>query len=307
MRTVIIGAGGLGSVFGGYLHEAGNDVCLVDIWKEHVERIREDGLRLDRPNGEQLTLDVPATTAPENGSPVDVMFIFVKAMHTESAIRDAKTLVGDDTCVVTLQNGLTNMDILRDHLEHDQVYGGYALVGATLHGLGHVEHTSTGNEPGKIGGSDPDQSKKIATMLDDAGIPMAPTEDPIPHIWEKQMYSVAFKPMAALTGLRVGELGAHQDTMDLMEDIVREVAAVADAKGIDLPTDDPINKLHRRVEEVADAKSSMLQDVENQRKTEIDQINGAIIEYGEEVDVDTPVNRMLTALVRGKERSYLTE
>lgn len=305
MRIAIIGSGALGSVFGGNLSADGHDVVLYDVWDEHIRTINESGLSMTRPDGTDVILDLPATTDPADLGSVDVAFVFVKAIHTDDAMQDVTPHLVKDTEVVTLQNGLSNVDIIRRHVRDDHVYGGYAPVGATLNGPGDVTHTSTMDSGGKLGGPDDNVAELLAATLTQASVPMTAVADPTPHIWSKQLYSVAFKPMAALTGLCIGPLGECEPTMAAMEALVREAVAVADAEGIDIPVENPITELHGRVETIADAKSSMLQDVENERPTEIDHINGVIVSMGDEHGVVTPYNRFAMALVKGRERSYL--
>jgi len=131
-RIGIVGAGALGGLFGGYLHESGRDVVLVDKDPGLVERIGEDGLTIARTDGETLTVHPDITTTPAEVQPVDVLFVFVKAIHTRQAIQDAEPMRHDETVVVTVQNGLGNLDILREHVPADRVVGGTTTEGASV-------------------------------------------------------------------------------------------------------------------------------------------------------------------------------
>lgn len=301
-RIGIVGAGALGGLFGGYLVDSGADVVFIDKDTELVERINEAGLTVDRPDGGSVTVHPEATTTPDAVDPVDVLFVFVKAIHTEQAIQDAAPLRHEGTVVVTVQNGLKNLDILREYVPPERVVGGTTTEGSSVQERGHVLHTGRGET--KIGGEDTDAAARVATLLTDAGIETTVVDRPAAHIWEKQLVSVAIKPTAALTGLLDGPLAEHEETAWVMEQLVEEAVAVAKARGVDLRLADPMETVREVCELNYDTKSSMLEDVQKHRRTEIDHINGAIVDYAEQEGIAVPHNRMATALVKGKVHSY---
>lgn len=301
-RIGIVGAGALGGLFGGYLQANGEDVSFVDRNPELVNQINTDGLTIDRPDGEKLTVYPTGATDPEDVPPVDVLFVFVKAIHTEAAIRDAEPLLHDETLVVTVQNGLKNVDIIREYVPSERVVGGTTTEGSSLQQLGHVLHTGQGET--KIGSDDDKAAARVARLLTAAGIETSVVDNPESHIWEKQLVSVAIKPTAALTELLDGPLAEHDETIWVMERLVDEAVEVAEARGVELLSDDPMETVREVCEVNYDTKSSMLEDVQEHRKTEIDHINGAIVEFAKQEGIETPYNRMATALVKGKEYSY---
>ena len=302
-RIGIVGAGALGGLFGGYIKASGADVYLVDKNVELIEKINQDGLTINQPGGTEMTVHPTATTTPSDIRPVDVLFLFVKAIHTEAAIQDATPMLDDETIVVTVQNGLKNMEIIREYVPSEQVVGGTTTEGSSLSALAHVSHTGQGLT--KIGGDNHDAAVQVANFLTTAGIETNVVENPESHIWEKQIVSVAIKPTAALTELLDGPLAEYDETTWVMEQLVDEAVAVAKAKGVELLSEDPLNTVREVCEVNYETKSSMLEDIHEHRKTEIDHINGAIVEYGEQEGIKTPYNRMAVALVMGKERSYL--
>ncbi|MFB6311469.1 MAG: ketopantoate reductase family protein [Salinirussus sp.] len=301
-RIGVIGAGAMGALFGGYLHKAGTDVVLIDTWTDHVEAINEHGLRIERTDADDFVVHPPAVTDPSDVESVDSLLVFVKAMDTRQAIEDAEPIVTDETTVITLQNGLTNYETLREYLTPEQVLGGTTTMGASMEGPGHVLHTGQGET--KVGGVDSAAAATFANTLEDAGVETIVVDDPVPHIWDKQFVSVGIKPTAALTELLDGPLGSHEETAWFMEQLVSEAVAVAEARGVDIISDDPIETVYEVCEVNAETMSSMLEDVLKERPTEIDHITGAIVRYGDDVGVDTPYNRAATALVKGKQRSY---
>lgn len=304
-RVGILGAGALGSVFGGYLSEAGNSVLMYDIWDEHVQAINDRGLLIERIDRPDIRTFPDATSDPQDLSPVDILLVFVKCHQTEQAIQDAERMYNGNTLVASFQNGLKNLEILREYLPRDNVFGGPTKMGSSMEGPGHVLHSGQGET--KIGGDDPDAAAFLTDSLSDAGIETHQVADPEPYIWDKQFVSVGIKPVAALTELLDGPISDYEEPAHALEKLVTEAVEVARAKGIEIISDDPVEAAHHTCQVNYETMSSMLEDVKKERPTEIDHINGAIVAYGEEEDVDTPYNRMATALVKGKELSYLNK
>lgn len=302
MRVGIMGAGALGGVYGAYLHASGQDVVLYDIDEEHVSAVVDDGLLVERPDREDLRVHPEASTDPSAFDPVDVLFVFVKSFQTREAMADAGPLSDEETLVVTLQNGLQNMDVIAEFVPDEHVVGGATTVGSTMEGPGHVLHTGWGETI--LGCADRAGAERVAALVEAASLETTVVDDPKPHIWRKQFVSVGIKPVAALTELVDGPLGDHEVTRSAMRKLIEEAVAVAQAKDIEILSDSPVEDTFHTCEVNYETKSSMLEDVEKGRKTEIDAINGAIVNYGEEVGVDTPHNRLVTELVKGKEQSY---
>jgi 2-dehydropantoate 2-reductase len=301
MKIGILGAGALGGLYGAYLTANNEDVVLLDVWEEHVTRINETGLRVEQPNRDDIVVRPSASTNTKGVNAVDVLFLFVKSYHTKSAMNANESLYNDETTVVTLQNGLLNMEYIQEYVPSDNVVGGATTMGSSMEGPGHVLHTGWGDT--KIGGNDADRVETVTDLLTDAGIETTAVDDPRAHIWAKQFVSVGIKPVAALTGLLDGPLSDHRESTHVMNQLVEEAVAVAESKGIEI-LGDPVAETHHNCQVNYDTMSSMLEDVRNERPTEIDQINGAIVEYANEEGVDVPYNQMATNLVKAKERSY---
>lgn len=151
MRVAVVGAGAMGCLYGGHLAEAGVDVTLVDIWREHVDAINAKGLHITGVSGNRA-VHVPATTDPETVGEVDLMLLFVKSYDTAQAVRDSSPLIGGDTCVLTLQNGLGNLEAITEAVGAGRVLGGTTSHGSTLVGPGEMRHAGVG--PTVIGALD---------------------------------------------------------------------------------------------------------------------------------------------------------
>jgi len=301
LRIAVVGAGAMGSLFGGLLAEAGEDVVLVDIWEEHVRAINERGLHIKGVSGDRV-VRVRATTKHAEVGVVDLMLIQVKSYATEKAIRDALPMIGERTVVLTLQNGLGNVEKIAAVVGRERVLAGTTAHGATVLGPGEIYHAGRGPTViGEVDGRITDRVKAIAATFNRAGIETEVTDNIMGAIWTKMLANVAINALTAITGLYNGELLELEETKAVMLKAVDEAVAVAKAMGIKLLVEDPHEFVLGIARATATNKSSMLQDVERGRRTEIDAINGMIVHYGRELGIPTPVNEVLVAAVKGIE------
>jgi len=301
MRVAVVGAGAMGCLYGGHLAEAGVDVSLVDVWREHVDAINAKGLHMTGVSGGRV-VHIPATTDPETIGEVDLVLLFVKSYDTAQAMRDSGSLIGGDTCVLTLQNGLGNLEAITEAVGAGRALGGTTSHGSTLVGPGEIRHAGVGPTViGTLDGGSRSMAETAADMFNGAGLQTRVSGDVRGDIWGKVLVNLGINALTALTGLRNGQLLEIPELRLLMRLAVEEGMMVAEADGVDLG---PLNHL-AHVYEVAEAtganRSSMLQDVDRERRTEIDALNGAVVGLGEKLGVKTPVNRALTALVKGLE------
>lgn len=305
VKVAVIGAGALGCLFGGRLTQSGNDVCLVHHRQSYVDQLNDEGLDIEDEQGNVAEITVNATTDVTEFGSADLVIIFVKSHQTVTALEEHAACIGPETSLLSLQNGLRHYDRLVEFASEDRAFAGVTYQGAVVEEPGEVRVTSTG--PSIFGGVDDATAHHIGAVLEDAGFPAKVVNDPRSHIWAKQLISLPIKPLAALTHLSNGELVATPETRELMAKIVAEAERVAESQGIDIPMDDPMTEVVTTCEHSSSHYSSMLQDVWAERKTEIDDVNGAIVDLAREEDVDVPVNDLVTKLVRSLEKSYLDD
>jgi len=301
MRIAVVGSGAMGSLYGGLLADAGEDVTLIDIWKEHVDAINTRGLKISGASGERL-VRVRATTNPAEVGTVDLIMIFVKAYDTRKAAQDALPMVGPETVFLTLQNGLGNVEQIEEVAGKGRVVAGATTHGSTLVGPGEVFHAGKGlTYIGELTGEITERVKRIAETFNRAGIETHISQNIQGIIWKKILINVGINAITAITGLRNGEILLVPEVKEIVRKAVLEAAEVAKAAGITVEMEDPVAEVYKVAELTAKNKSSMLQDVERGRRTEIDAINGAIVRIGKQYGVDTPVNETLVAAVKGIE------
>jgi len=305
MKIAVVGTGALGSLFAGYLSRSAEDVSAVDIKPEIISAIRRSGVKIQEVEGEEISIPLRATLRPEEVGEVDLIIFLPKSGQTREAALSAGCLLGKDTVALTLQNGLGNPETIERILGEKRVLAGMTNQGSTLLGPGHILHGGRGETViGEMRGGRSERAEKIAAVFSRAGFPTHVSSEIWNDVWGKLLVNVGINALTAITRLRNGVLLEHSEGRQILRRAVEEAALVAQRKGIRLPYTDPVGK----VEDVCRASklnfSSMLQDVLNRRETEVDFINGAVVREGEKLGVETPVNWMLTTLVKTLEKTY---
>ena len=302
MRIAIIGAGAMGSLFGGLLSPVAQ-VHLVDPWQEHVDAIRRDGLCLVE-GGEDKILQLSATSDPAEVSSADLAIIFLKSHQTEWGAQIARRILRPDGLALTLQNGLGNRDVLARVLGESRAWQGVTAHGATLLGPGRVRHAGLGPTHLETRPDIAARAEQVAALFQQAGIETHLSPDLDSLIWGKLVINVGINALTAILRVPNGVLGQTKPARVLMDQAVEEAMQVVRAKGIQLPYDDPFKKVHDVCAATAGNRSSMLQDALRGSRTEIDVINGAIVREAARLGLQAPVNQVLAGLVRAIEATY---
>jgi 2-dehydropantoate 2-reductase len=292
----------MGCLFGARLKRAGHDVTLLDYRQERSDFINEHGIRVEGVTGE-YRIQVPTVTGDVSITP-EVVLICVKANQTHTAAEDLQSWLGNEISVLTLQNGLGNMEILADILRNNMVLGGVTAEGATLLGPGHVRHAGKGETVIGPEGSPGGSVEKIASIFNTAGFDTRTVKEVNDVIWGKLVINVGINALTAITRLKNGRLPDIEGTKRVMEQAVQEAVSVAQLKGVRLPYQDPYERVLQVCRATAGNVSSMLQDVLKQRVTEVEFINGAIVREAEALGIPTPVNYTLTSLVEAIQGTY---
>lgn len=302
MHFLVVGPGAMGCLFGSRLKKAGHDVTLLDYRQERADHINEHGITVEGVTGE-YHVGIQAVTGKISRTP-DAVLVCVKSNETQTVSEGLKAWLGPEARVVTLQNGLGNLEILEQAFGKDQVLGGVTAEGATLLGPGHIRHAGQGETI--IGPQGPPEGPvaKIVSAFNEAGFETRTVDNVKDLIWGKLIINVGINALTAITRLKNGRLPDIEVTKTVMDQAVREAVAVVNKKGISLPYPDPIERVREVCRATAGNIASMLQDVLKQRITEVAFINGAIVREGEALGIPTPVNNTLTCLVQAIEQTY---
>jgi 2-dehydropantoate 2-reductase len=304
MRVVVLGAGAMGSLVAARLARAGTETTLLGRPSPHLVAIRESGLTIEELDGARRTVWLPIAERAGTVAGADLVVVLVKAWATEEAVAPLRFWLGPGTAILTLQNGLGNAAAIRAALGPGalpEVLVGVTAQAALRLGPGLVRHTGAGATViGREDGRVDDRLVAVARLFSAAGIETAAVADVEWWVWRKLAVNAAINGLTALAGVANGEIAVDPELRAAAAILAGEVAAVARRRGLDL------GDVVAAVDEVARAtaanRSSMLQDVEAGRRTEVDAIHGAVAAIGEELGTPAPANRLVAALVRTRER-----
>jgi 2-dehydropantoate 2-reductase len=304
LHVAVLGAGALGCAIGGVLAEAGHKVWLVNRNAAHVQAMQERGLIL-RDAGEDRRVAVHAVrAASEIRETVDLVIVLVKSFHTRDVMASALHLLGSDTVVVSLQNGLGHEDILAELAGRERVMAGKTYVGGTLIAPGHVLVGTRGKETilGELDGAATDRVQRISAQFTQAGLQTTVSPNIMCTMWDKLFVNVATGALSTITRQTYGVMYQIAEIEACAIAAVSEAMAVARASGVAISTTDPKQAWDKAAAGLPfEFKTSMLQSFEKGSVTEIDYINGAVVRWGERCGVPTPVNRTLVACIKGIE------
>jgi 2-dehydropantoate 2-reductase len=304
MRIVIVGPGAVGCLFAAFLSKSKEEIWLLDKDKERAIKIKQQGIVVEGISGNwQATVKVSADAKEINQA--DLIIICVKSYDTKEAITQTRCLVGEDSRVLTLQNGIGNIEIIAEVAGEDKVIGGVTNQGATLLDIGHIRHAGKGETAiGCIDGKIPVEMRSIREIFNKVGLETKISRDIRGLLWSKLIINVGINALTAISRLNNGRLIEFEGTRRISREAVTEAIRIAKRKRIKLIYDDPLAKVEAVCEATAANVSSMLQDVLKKKRTEIDFINGVIVRLGQELGIPVPVNSMLVDLVKTIEASY---
>jgi 2-dehydropantoate 2-reductase len=303
MRICIVGCGAVGSLFAAHLAKAGEaEVWAYDVWREHTDAIRKNGLKLS--GAADFTAELNATSDPKELPRCDYGIVATKSTHTRRAIEQAACAFGENSAVCSVQNGVGNEEILAEHVK-------YVIRGTTFpagHPIapGHIGYDIPGDT--WIGPFEPTQTpmnkvEDLAGLMSRAGMNTIALPDARGAQWTKLIFNASTNPVGALTQLHHGAATRFTATGRLFEDLIAEGERVARAMSIELHGD-PRHMVQKGANAPGKHRASMLQDALAKRPTEVDFMNGAIVRWGDQLGVPTPLNRALWELVKGLEHSW---
>lgn len=309
MKIVMLGAGALGSTIGGTLAMAKNEVYFVDMWKEHVDKINAQGLHMtDETNDWYVKVD--ARTNGEGINEADLVIVLVKSFATKSAVEQLKktNVIGENTVVMSLQNGLGNEETIASVVGEENVISGKTYVGGRLIEAGYISAGVKGKWTyiGELNGEKTERIQKVCDVFNKAGLLCEVSDNIKGLIWDKLLINVAAGALCGITRLPYGPLYEEEYIKDVAVEAIQEAINVAKAAGVKLKSEDPEYPWYAASEGLpATFKTSILQSLELKRPTEIDFINGSVCEWGKKYNIPTPVNKTLVACVKGIEKFIL--
>lgn len=306
----MIGSGAAGSVFACYLKKGGADLWLVDRYQAHMDKVAAEGMTFVTPEGEQLLTGFSTAYTAENIGVMDIVILMVKATQTDSIMPSLKNCIGDETVVVSLQNGLGNEEVLQKYVPADRILYGFGTIGTELPEPAKCVSKPESGIIMRFGAAQKSAlSDKIGKYLEDcfkAGGCEASFESDIrPFVWKKAISNSGYNTLSALLRLKVGPILDCETGCELIKKVWAEGCKVAEAvTGVDLWSEME-EELPRLAAGFATYYPSMAQDVVlHQRQTEVELLNGAIAKYGKQLGVETPVNEAMTLMIKTIQQNY---
>jgi 2-dehydropantoate 2-reductase len=304
MKIVIVGPGAMGCLFAHYLSKSKEELWIFDKNKKRAQEINQAGITVETTSGKN-TLKIKTSVDANEIGVADLVIICVKSYDTKEAIKQIKPLIGENTSVLTLQNGIGNVEMISEMVGAEKVIGGVTNEGSTLLDTARIRHAGKGETViGRIDGLIPVQMRYIRELFNKVGLETRISRDIKGLLWSKLIVNAGINPLTAITRLNNGRLTEFEGTRKIMREAVTEAVKVAKRKRIKLIYDDPLAKVEAVCEATAANVSSMLQDVLRKKRTEIDFINGVVVRLGQEIGIPTPTNSLLLELVKTVETSY---
>jgi 2-dehydropantoate 2-reductase len=306
MRFVIVGAGAMGSLFAAHVAGTEAETWVCDKWEEHIQVIQSNGLAVKH-EGVENTIRLRATTDPAEPGIADVLMLFVKYNQTREALAAARPLIGPRTVLFTLQNGLGNVELIRDAFPQNRIFYGFTTLTSELLGPGRIEASYAGRGETYFWAQDGRRDAEleaVRALFEKGGINAIVAPDIELMIWKKLIVNCCLNTLCAITGLSVGKLSDRAESWPVLEGVADEIVAVAGRKGIPLEPAEAHEFLRSVAHEARSHFPSMLIDVRHRRQTEIECLNGAIVREAARLGIAAPFNRSLYSLVRIIESSY---
>ncbi len=297
MKAGIIGAGALGSLFAAFFSKSGVDYSIYEIDRNTADAVK-NGLTLISGDSSE-TFSPEIDTSPEILCNCDIIFFFVKSYSTGEAAAAVQDYLKSDAIIVSLQNGIGNFETIAEHINEERILYGITTIGASKDNASTVRFGGAGAI--EFGGQSKEAIVRLSSMLHLAGIDFTVTETPATSVWQKAIINAGVNPIAAILSITNGEILDNPYSMKLQEMIIREGTAAAQAAGIILDTEDMIQRTVDVCRKTSSNRCSMLQDIANKRKTEIDYINGRIIDILIKSGIAAPYNESVFSLVKALE------
>ena len=296
----------MGSIYAARLSNAGHSVCAIDVWADHVDAMNAGGLTIDGPEGRLQATNIRSTRELPRDEPFDLYIIATKSFAVRKSAEAISKTLTPDAIVLTIQNGLDAGDDVATFVPKSQIILGVAEgFGASMMGPAHAAHTSMKQiRLGLMQGMEDQKLSRVANAWRDGGFHIEIYYDIAQLIWEKLLCNVTLSGPCTAFGRNVAELRAQAAEWNIALSCMKEAYAIGTQLGINFSFDDPVRYVTEFADRVGTAKPSMLQDHEAQCTSEIGTINGAILKLGTELNMPTPYNETICAVIRAREAQF---
>jgi 2-dehydropantoate 2-reductase len=306
MKVAIVGTGAMGGVYAALLKKAGHEVWAIDVWRAHLEAIDRDGLRVSGASGDYVVDGIRVGATPADAGPSDLWIVATKASDVDEVANGIAPLLRPADVVMPFQNGLGAGDRVARHVPEEQIVIGIAEgFGSSIPRPGHVHHNGMRLiRIGEMGGDLTDRVQRIERVWGDAGFTVRAFADVDLMIWEKFLCNVTLSAPTAAFDVTVGELMANPETWAVALGCMLEAYRLGRERGVPFPFDDPVAYVTEFASTIPDASPSMRLDHLARRRSEVDVINGQVVDLSRAIGLDAPYNESLCAVLRARESRF---
>ena len=303
MKIAILGAGAMGCFTAAHLCGK-NQVTLIDSYLPQVEAVREHGVTVTHLDGSETVCRIPICESGKCTEVPDLLIVFVKATATDAALAANASVIGKDTLVLSLQNGLGNDAVLEKYVPRERILLGTTLINCVTAAPGKTLHTAEGlTNLGALAG-DGAKAAAIADLFSESGIETVVCEDIRHLLWKKLFVNMTVNALTAILDCKIGFLAETAHAAPLIDSLLTEAVAVAAADGVPFDKEEVKAQLYASIERLKAGRASMCQDMEKHRRTEIDFINGAVVRLGKQYGIPTPTHNAAVALIHALEDKF---
>lgn len=304
MKIVVIGAGAMGCLYGGYLSK-NNDVVLLDTYKPQVDAINNNGITVLEDDGSTNHYsNVKAYLSGTYKGEADLVIIFVKASGTRASLEENKDLFKDNTIVMTLQNGFGNEEIVKEFVKLENIVVGTSQHNSINLGDGRVKHSGTGKTTIGSLTKENNSLEKIKEVIIGAGLKAEISDDIKRLMWAKLFVNLSSNTFTAITQAPICSLIESDNTWEYAKKLIKEAIEVAKADGQEFNYDEVLANVKHLCQDDGNGFTSMSQDVKNKRVTEIETINGSVVKKGKMYNIPTPYNELVVNIIHSIEDTY---
>lgn len=300
MKIAVLGAGAMGGLYSAYLSRH-NEVTVIDVNAQVVEKINADGLEVQEPDGTSAVYHPHAVLSTEGMEPVDLIVVFVKAMFSESALNNNRSIIGPETYLMTLQNGSGHEDMLGKFVPQEHIIIGTTQHNASVAGFGVTKHGGSGmTHMGCVTG-DVNRLQKFADAFTACGLDADVSDGVQKMIWNKMFTNVSASALTGALQVPLGYISADENAWKLCCQLIREAVDVAAALGMDFDYDEKVAEVKAVCDKSPNGLTSIYADLRDGRRSEVDTISGSIVRAGVKAGVPTPSHRFLVGLIHAME------
>lgn len=300
MKIAVLGAGAMGGLYSAYLRRH-NEVTVIDVNAQVVEKINADGLEVQEPDGTSNIYHPHAVLSTEGMEPVDLIVVFVKAMFSESALNNNRSIIGPETYLMTLQNGSGHEDMLGKFVPQEHIIIGTTQHNASVAGFGVTKHGGSGmTHMGCVTG-DVNRLQKFADAFTACGLDADVSDGVQKMIWNKMFTNVSASALTGALQVPLGFISADENAWKLCCQLIREAVDVAAALGMDFDYDEKVAEVKAVCDKSPNGLTSIYADLRDGRRSEVDTISGSIVRAGVKAGVPTPSHRFLVGFIHAME------